>query len=480
MHPSFIATVLAGVLPAILLPGGAETPPVAHVELRSSSPAAEAAVDRSVDEIVLAFTGPVQAELSRIEIMGPGDEPVAVGEVESLGPDARDRIRAPVFGPLEPGRYDVIWRTAALDGHVVVGSFSFQVEETPPDPAPVPPLEPQEEEPPAPEPEPAVAERRALPDGTGTRWLHLLGLTLFLGAVASRYGVLPLVARNDAFPELRLRLRTGFWRAGWIGIILLVLALPLRFYHQFWGGGAEWTAGEIGSFLFGTAWGAGWFLHLGVAALGVAGLLLAAPQGRSDRGWTVLGAAALLLPLVPALQGHAWGVEGLRGVAVASLYLHVVGVGIWLGGLVLLLVVGLGAVRAEGRARTAAEGGIEEGASEAAANPHPPLAVVVNAFSRMALPAVALFLVTGAVNAWIHTGGSLGVYLGTTYGRTLLLKLGLVAVVLALGFYNWRKVRPALADHPDAGMVRIPASVEAVVGILVLLITAVLVATPLP
>jgi putative copper export protein len=109
----------------------------------------------------------------------------------------------------------------------------------------------------------------------------------------------------------------------------------------------------------------------------------------------------------------------------------------------------------------------------------PALARLVNAFSRLALLSVALVLLTGAINAWMNVG-SFGNLLGSAYGRTLLLKLTVVAGALTLGFYNWRKVRPALAERPDPGALRIPATVEAALGIGVLLVTAFLVSTPTP
>jgi hypothetical protein len=55
-----------------------------------------------------------------------------------------------------------------------------------------------------------------------------------------------------------------------------------------------------------------------------------------------------------------------------------------------------------------------------------------------------------------------------------------VAGAFSLGFYNWRTVRPGLAESESAGSLRIPATVEAALGVGVLLATAVLVATTPP
>jgi putative copper export protein/methionine-rich copper-binding protein CopC len=448
-----------------------------HVELRSSSPGRDAVLAAPPDAVSLHLTGEVDPALSRIEVTGPDGRGVMVGAVEHPGPDERDRLRVALSPVLEPGRYRVDWRIVSPDGHVVQGSFDFWVER--PGEAAPGPAEPPEgvrAPPPSPSPEAAATPTGTIPPGTGTRWLQLLGTILFLGVVGSYYGMLPLVTRHDDLHELGLGLRRGVWRAGWFAVVLLLVSLPARLYVQFWGDGARWTGQEVGSFLFGTGWGAGWFLHLGVVALGGLGLVLAGSRGEHGRGWAILGVTALLLPLVPALQGHAWAAGGLRPFAVSAQYLHVLGVGLWLGGLLLLLFLGLPAVRAEKKRRAGEVESNVEGIGDAS----PPLARVVNAFSRMALPAVVIFLVSGSALSWIHTGGELQIYLGTTWGRTLLLKLALVAGILALGFYNWRRVRPALAEHPDPGALRIPASVEVVLGLLVLLITAVLVATPLP
>lgn len=459
-----------------------------HVELRETVPAASSEVDRAPVHVVLRFTGTVRVDLSRIEVTGPDGRYVAAGEVEYPDPDTRDELQALLPPDLGPGRYDVDWRTAAVDGHVVQGTFWFEIRDRAPGAADTLPGEavpPGAEADPARPDDPAarpgerdsvVPGQDLVPRGTGTRWLQLLGTILLLGVAGSRYGLLPLLKPHEDLVDLGHRLRSGYWRAGWLAAVLLLLTLPARLYVEFWGAGPAWTGGEILDRLFTTAWGAGWFLHLAVVVLAGLGLVLAGSRGENPRGWSVFGLAALLVPAVHVLQGHAWGAESLRAVAVIAHYLHVAAVGIWLGGLVLLVVVGLGAVRAHRKQRASLEGDLspaEEGTT-------PPLARLVNAFSRMALPSVVLFVAAGATLSWVHLGGSVQVLVGTRYGQTLLLKLALVAGALALGFYNWRRVRPGLAERPDAGTLRIPASVEAVLALLALLVTAALVALPLP
>ena len=66
------------------------------------------------------------------------------------------------------------------------------------------------------------------------------------------------------------------------------------------------------------------------------------------------------------------------------------------------------------------------------------------------------------------------------YGRTLLLKLGILSVVAGTGAYNWLRVKPALGSIEGAVRIRRSATLELAVGVLVLVVTAVLVATPTP
>lgn len=456
--------------------------PVLHTELESSSPEEGAVLEAPVEEILLTFTTSVQGPLSRIAVTGPDGAEVAAGDVEH--PEGRqDQIRVALARPTEPGTYEVDWQTVAPDGHVVRGAFAFSVQGPEEDLTQEPPTPPVQPEAPGQEPEDPLEDERieetlepapatdtpslpGPPAGTGTRWIQLLGTILLLGVVGFRYQVLPALGRKDTLAEARTRLRAGLSRFGWIAVFLLLVAAPLRLRNQLaeLGEGVGWN--EASFLLLQTAWGGGWFLHLGVVALGIVGLVVAAPKGLGDRGWAILAGAALFLPFVPALQGHAWGAEGLRAFTVPALYLHVAAVGLWLGGLIMLVLVGLPAVRGTGSGAM-----LEES--------KPPLFRLVNAFSRMALPAVVLFIATGVVNTWFIVGG-VPQLIGSTYGLTLLLKLGIVAGALALGFYNWRRIRPALAENPDAGALRIPASIEAMLGIIVLLVTAALVTMPPP
>jgi putative copper export protein len=68
----------------------------------------------------------------------------------------------------------------------------------------------------------------------------------------------------------------------------------------------------------------------------------------------------------------------------------------------------------------------------------------------------------------------------TLYGRVLLAKLALVAVVLGAGAFNWKRQTPRMHAAEGVAAMRRSARRELALGALVFLLTAVLVATPLP
>jgi putative copper export protein len=80
--------------------------------------------------------------------------------------------------------------------------------------------------------------------------------------------------------------------------------------------------------------------------------------------------------------------------------------------------------------------------------------------------------------AWIHLG-DLTMLWSSAYGRVLLLKLGVLAVLGATAAFNWRRVKPRLLDPEGVAILRRSAPLELALAVAVLLVTAVLVATPI-
>ncbi|HET7321019.1 MAG TPA: CopD family protein, partial [Longimicrobiaceae bacterium] len=85
----------------------------------------------------------------------------------------------------------------------------------------------------------------------------------------------------------------------------------------------------------------------------------------------------------------------------------------------------------------------------------------------------------GIFAAWLHLTAVSDLWT-TPYGRTLLLKLVLLLGVFGTGAYNWLRVKPSLGGEEAAAHLRRSAAAELGIGVIVLAVTAMLVATPLP
>ena len=107
------------------------------------------------------------------------------------------------------------------------------------------------------------------------------------------------------------------------------------------------------------------------------------------------------------------------------------------------------------------------------------VARLVSAFSPTALMFAGLAALTGVFAAWLHVGFTSALWT-SDYGRLLLIKLAILAVVAAIGAYNWRRVKPALGDAAGTKRMQRSATMELGVGVLVVIVTAILVATPPP
>lgn len=97
----------------------------AHLAVSKTMPADKSTVSESPARVQVWFTQQPSPRVSLLEMKGPAGEEIKLGDIEIVG---RDRsIAAAVRGTLAPGRYEVAWRTAGDDGHVMRGTFAFSV-----------------------------------------------------------------------------------------------------------------------------------------------------------------------------------------------------------------------------------------------------------------------------------------------------------------------------------------------------------------
>lgn len=100
-----------------------------HLKLARSEPSASAVLTASPTQVKLWFTQKPELTVTSIKVKsGSG----ATAVERTLAPLARGSaadapITAPVGGALAPGRYQVVWRTMARDGHVLNGVIPFTV-----------------------------------------------------------------------------------------------------------------------------------------------------------------------------------------------------------------------------------------------------------------------------------------------------------------------------------------------------------------
>lgn len=277
-------------------------------------------------------------------------------------------------------------------------------------------------------------------------FLYIAGLVFALGAAAA-----PLVlgaSLRRAVPALLP------------AALLLVAGVAARLVAQ-----VQMAFGEVGGItaeslqivVFEIPWGWGWRWQAGTAAAVLVAAAVRAPS-------LVAVAAALAATAAAALTGHAVAFPELVWLMVPIHAAHVAGAGLWMGTLAaLLLTVGrlMRVVPDPAERRQAIAGAVAR-------------------FSTLALGAVAVMTLSGLMAAGYHLG-SWDRLAGTSYGRALLLKVGVFLLAGACGAYNWRRVIPGLrSDSGATDRLRRVGTLEVALGVAVLVVTSLLAALPMP
>lgn len=374
-----LAATLAvlAMLAAPALPGVAGTRVLAHASLVASSPAAGSVLPASPAELRLAFSEPLEAELTSLDVVAQ-DGTVLLDRIGSIDPDDPYVLVAP-DPRLPEGVFTVRWRTlSAADGHAVEGFFTFGIGDV----ADLLPSDPGGGT--------EAAEREPLV--IAGRWLTYVGL---LGAIG-----LALFARVVLRPRpiavIGARLLAGL--LGVAAVATLVLAIR---------GGLE--SGDFGAYLLGSRNGLLQLARGLVAAVGAALVLAAAPNA----AWALAATAGLAGAALHVAAGHP---SALGIGPVAAGVVHVAGVGVWLGGVAGLLVLAL------------RPGWLTD-------RTPPAWREVIPRFSALALASIGLVGITGVYAAWAQTGELLP--LGTEYGRILLLKILVAVAAVGIGGLNF-------------------------------------------
>jgi copper transport protein len=406
------AAAVLGLAAALALPATV----LGHALPQSSTPGPGAQLSSPPSQVTITFGERPDPRLSTIKVLdttgsGVTSEPTATVPGNAL------QLSVALKADLPDGVYTVAWRSvSAVDGHLATGSFAFGIGVAPPAGS-------------------AGSESAATTTSAGPspwailgRWLLYLGLVGLLGLAV--FGA--IVAHGSAASVQRVLPLAWFLAA--LGTALVI--------------GVQLTdAGVDLGHLFDTSFGPGIVARLAplVVAAGAIGLLqarrLAARPGLVLVG---LGAAGAMLADVALSHAAAGGTPALD---IPVQAIHVLAVGLWLGGL-LGLLVSLRSAPDESTARLAKR------------------------FSRLATLGIATVALTGLLRA-ISEIGTIDRLGSTDFGRLVIAKTALLGVLASLGAVNHFRHVPA-AGRALRGLRRI-GSAELLVGGTVVLLSASLV-----
>jgi copper transport protein len=458
MRRSLLVVLLAGIVMLLAAPAAS-----AHAVLRSSDPASGASLPKAPEKVTLTFTEPPDLTLSFIHVLDSSGKAVERGKAGGV---AGNRLALAVpLGQLPNGAYTVSWRAvSSTDGHLTNGSFAFGIG--------------VQASAAATSGSPAPASPSPSPLGVAGRWMLDWGLILLVGAVAS--SLLVFRGRSAGPP---VRLLWGALGLAAVGLIAMIVSERSR------------VGVSLGELLGSSAGGK---LVSQAAVLAVTALVLAAVAhwpGRSEL-LALLGAGGAATMLVHVAGGHAAGDGGsLAPLNLLVQWLHLLAVGVWVGGFLWLLLglrdqhaaaaePGNGGEGGGGGPTAPHNGGGGAGAVPAAspvatavavaAGPGDDRVASVQRFSNLATVALAVVVLTGLTRALVEVG-SWHALVSTGFGRTLLVKGVLVAGLIALGAVNRFRIVPALrAGRAKLATLGSTVRAELIIAIPIVLATALL------
>ena len=398
----------------------------AHATLEQTTPQQGSQVPVAPASVSLRFSEAVGIGQRAIEVLDPSGHRVDRGAPRHADGDA-STVAVDLGPSLPAASYTVVWRVASADSHPVSGTFSFGV---------------------------GVPAGATSQQASGDPVVGLLDAIFraagYAGAVLLVGGTFFLVV---LWPDgLRLpRPR----RIVTLGLLISAASAAGLFLLQ----GPYGSGLGLGSVLdpavmldtLGTRYGK--LMVLRLVVLGFAEYVLRGYPAAADRaeaprrlGGDLAGPAVLFLASF-SLAEHA-GQGSLAPLATTADAAHLAAACVWVGGLVVLAVELL--ERPGAGTRTASAVARSDRIRERE------LAAVLPRWSRTAMTAVAVLVVTGTFQAWREVG-TLPALTGTTYGRLLLGKISCLVVLLVLGDQGrrWinRRLRPSRGGRrrPGAG-----------------------------
>jgi len=397
----------------------------AHAILLTSEPAPSAVLDQSPTEIALFFNEFIDTVFGKIRILD------STGNVVQVVKPIRDAanhtiVRAPI-STLEEGTYVVVWRVASADSHPVQGSFAFQIGNTSSDVSAISKYQ--------------ELERHGLASLFNViRWVTYLGVVLLIGGI----GLLQAVRTDRLSPRSTLALMGG-WVFAALGTLEGLIA-----YGPHISGLKIYEAVDLSLLLETLTTQYGKMQLARLVLLGIIGALIAVIQFRGTWWWKFGACASLVgVTLTLSMAGHPVATNPVA-LSVGLDMLHMLAVSLWVGPLLIIVY----------------DRNMWLATDESTSAPS------LRWFSRTAGFAVPVIVVTGVIQAWLMLDG-FGQILESRYGRTLIVKVCLVVVLIALG-----AVSRVAMQRKQSGSLRQSMGIEVLFGLIILALTSTLVAMP--
>ena len=412
------------VVAAIALVAPAATT-AAHSALVRSDPTDGQVLDAPPATVVLEFSEAPDPQLSKVAVYDRDGEQVDDNDELQIDPNDA-RIVMVELPDLDEGVFTVSWQAlSSVDGHVTSGAFSFGIG-----------LDPAEEEMTAPAQQLGEdPDEDRVPAVVG-RWMLYVALALVFA-----WGVLGLVVfRGQTLGPAWVPI--ACWVVAAAGLAIMTAAEAASVGASI----SELVSSSAGERLIRTG-----------VVLVVLGLVIGLALAR--RGTVTVLATALVASVAMythVAAGHAGAPGDFTWANLGLQWLHFSAIGAWIGGLVWLLIGTRGP------------------------DPEQRQPSLVRRFSRLATVCLAVVILTGTIRAIVEIR-VLDELWNSDYGRTFLIKLAIIAPLVALGATNrfWN-VPALLRGEGHLRRLRHTVRGEVTFAVVVLAVTGVLATTAPP
>ncbi|SNT33628.1 copper resistance CopC/CopD family protein [Rhodococcoides kyotonense] len=355
----------------------------AHATLLEALPGEGTVLADSPGEMLLRYDEAVGISSGAVKVLAPDGSRVELGEITTR--DEGRVVVAPLPLTLGTGTYTVLWRVLSEDTHSIFGATTFSVGEVSAT---------------------AASDAASAQESEGVGAARLLDIargTLFVGLILLLGGLMfvTILWREGRRSHVVHRILVF----GWVLAVTATVA-GLLLQGPFTAGTPLSTVFDTSLFgpVLGTRFGVVSIVRLALLALT---LVLVVRRVRLVR-LGIFGAVVAVVPLSLTVSavGHA-GAGELVDLALPADVLHLIAASAWLGGLVMMVVL----LRP----------------SETST-----LTVLLPNWSRYAAVSILVLVVSGSFTAWRQVR-ELGALTSTEYGKLLLIKLALVVAMVLLG-----------------------------------------------